>query len=204
MTASGQLLVQHIQHQIRQQGRERPAFPVGPRGPHSPAGRGVPSSLDPTSPSTSAPAVRKPRTSRRIRRSATRLAIKGQEAFDPIHEMDRARRPWRQSHQDVVVHPIEEFLQIEIDDPAMPVRDMLLRPSHRLMRGSAGTKAIARVREGRVPSRLKHLKDRLLNEAVEHTQWGCGDPTPRKGGMPRARVPPPAFGISTRSTGCGR
>jgi hypothetical protein len=47
------------------------------------------------------------------------LAIEGQQAFDPTPERDRASRPWRQSHQDVVVHPIEEFLQIEIDDPAV-------------------------------------------------------------------------------------
>ena len=134
----------------------------------------------------------------------TRLAIKGQEAFDPTHEMDRARRPWRQRHQDVVVHTIEEFLQIEIDNPTTPFGDMRLRLGHRLMRGSARTKAITRLGEGRVPSRLKHLKYRLLNEAVEHPRWGCGVPTAPQGGMPRARTPPPAFGISTRNTGCGR
>ena len=77
-----------------------------------------------------------------------------------------------------MVHPIEEFLQIEIDDPAIPVRDMLLRPGHRLMRGSTGTKAIARVRERRVPNRLKHLQHRLLDEAVENRRYAESANTP--------------------------
>jgi hypothetical protein len=57
------------------------------------------------------------------------LAIKGHEAFDPTHGMDRASRPWRQPHQDVVVHAIEESLQIEIDDPTISFGDMLLCPA---------------------------------------------------------------------------
>ena len=39
-------------------------------------------------------------------------------------------------NQRAVCGSVQEFLQIEIDDPAVPVRDILLRPSHRLMRGS--------------------------------------------------------------------
>src|SRR5262249_55428851 len=56
-----QFLVQHIKHQIGQQARERTPC-------------GVPSSVGPTNPCASTPAVRKPRISRSRRRSDTRLA----------------------------------------------------------------------------------------------------------------------------------
>src|SRR4051794_2666097 len=56
-----QFLVQHVKHQVRQERRERPPC-------------GVPSSVAPTSPSASTPAVRKPRISVRMRLSATRFA----------------------------------------------------------------------------------------------------------------------------------
>src|SRR6266481_8693508 len=58
VTASLQFLIQHVKHQIRQQGRQR-------------APCGVPSSVGPTNPCAITPAVRKPRMSRNSRRSDT-------------------------------------------------------------------------------------------------------------------------------------
>ncbi len=50
--------------------------------------------------------------------------------FDPLSDT---------AHQFVVVHSIEEFLQIEIDDPTIPFGDrrLRLRLGHRLICGSA-------------------------------------------------------------------
>jgi len=73
-----------------------------------------------------------------------------------------------QAHQEVLVDPVEEFLQVEIDHAGVPFGDIGLGSCDRLMSGSTGPKAKARVRERRVPAWLKHLQYRLLDEAVEH------------------------------------
>jgi site-specific DNA recombinase len=79
------------------------------------------------------------------------------------------RHPFRhQPHQDVVIDPVEEFLQIKIHHNGMAGRDVLLRLRHRLMRRAPRPKAEARLGERPVPARLQHLHHRLLDEAVEH------------------------------------
>lgn len=78
-----------------------------------------------------------------------------------------------QTHQDVVVHSIEELLQIKIDDDVAAVSNELLCGGHGLMRRASGPEPIARRREGRIPLLLQHLHHRLLDEAVEH-RWDVG------------------------------
>src|SRR5215212_1707557 len=73
-----------------------------------------------------------------------------------------------QPHQDVVVHPVKELLQVEIHDKAITRSNVLLCPLHRLMSRASGPEPIARGREGRIPLRLQHLHHRLLEKAIEH------------------------------------
>ena len=90
-----------------------------------------------------------------------------------------------------MVDPIEKFLEVEIHDEGVSGRDVRLRPFHRLMRRAPRPEAEAHLGERRFPFRLQHLHDRLLDEAIEHS---------RDAERP---LPPDAFGISTRRTGCG-
>src|SRR5512132_136176 len=78
---------------------------------------GVPSSVGPTSPSASTPAVKKPR-------------IQPEDA--PIsHPLGH------QPHQNVMVHPVEEFLQVDIHNIAIACGDVGLRHAHRPVRRAA-------------------------------------------------------------------
>ena len=46
-------------------------------------------------------------------------------------------------HEHIMVHAIEEFLEVHIDDPAIPRRNMAACGEHRLMRAAAWTKSEA-------------------------------------------------------------
>src|SRR5262249_54564654 len=93
---------------------------------------------------------------------------RGQEAADKLQETLVSHPLRNKPHQDVVVHPVEELLQVYIHHIAMPGRDVLLRPLHGLMRRAPRPKAEARLGERPVPPCLQPLHHRLLNEAVEH------------------------------------
>ena len=97
-----------------------------------------------------------------------------------------------QTHQDVVVDPIEELLQIEIDHDGVARPDVFLSAPYRLMGRASGPEPVARIRETSVPIPLQHLHHRLLDEAVEY-----------RGHTEQANAAD-GFGISTRRTGCGR
>jgi site-specific DNA recombinase len=71
-------------------------------------------------------------------------------------------------HQDVVVNPVEELLQVDIHDDGVSGHNIRLRPLHRLMRRALRPEAEARLGERRVPIGLQHLHHRLLDQAVEH------------------------------------
>ena len=73
-----------------------------------------------------------------------------------------------QPHQDVVVDPVEELLQVDVHHNVVAGRDVRLRLCHRLMRRAPRPEAVARLGERPVPVRLQHLQHRLLDEAVEH------------------------------------
>src|SRR5215475_4836927 len=72
------------------------------------------------------------------------------------------------THQFVMIDPIEEFFQIEIDHPAVACSDILLRLSHGLMRRPTRSEPIAVLGERRIPSPLQDLHHRLLDKAVQH------------------------------------
>ena len=67
-----------------------------------------------------------------------------------------------------MIHSIEEFLQVDIDDRAVSLRDVLLRFGHGLLCRTPRPKAVAVIRKCRVPSLLKNLQHRLLDESVHH------------------------------------
>ena len=72
------------------------------------------------------------------------------------------------AHQQVVVDPIEELLQIEVHHPALAARHILLRATQRLMGRTPRSKAVACVRKRRLEDRLQPLMQRLLDEAIHH------------------------------------
>jgi hypothetical protein len=82
-----------------------------------------------------------------------------------------------------MINSIEELFQIEINHPAVALRDVLLRLGHGVMRRSTRSKSVAVLGERRVPSPLQNLHHR---KAIQHG-WDA------KSG----------FEISTRFTGFG-
>ena len=93
---------------------------------------------------------------------------RGQEAADQPEQAFVGHPFGHQTHQDVVIDPIEELLQIEIDHDVEARADVVLRTLHRPMSRASGPEPVARVRETGVPIPLQHLHRRLLDEAVEH------------------------------------
>ena len=76
-----------------------------------------------------------------------------------------ARHP---CHKHVVIHPVEELLQVKIDDPSLAFRNVAPRRLHGLVRVASGTKAVARHGKLRIEQRLQYLIERLLNQTVQH------------------------------------
>ena len=93
---------------------------------------------------------------------------RGQEAADEPEQAFVGHPLGHQPHQDVVIDPVEELLQVEVDDEVEAREDVLLRAPDRLMGRASGPKPVARIREVGVPLLLQHLHHRLLDEAVEH------------------------------------
>ena len=97
-----------------------------------------------------------------------RQHARGQKAADQLQDALVGHPLGHQPHQDVVVDPIEELLQVDIHHDVVAGRNVRLRPLHRLMRRAPRPKAEARLGERPVPVGLQHLHHRLLDEAVEH------------------------------------
>jgi hypothetical protein len=70
--------------------------------------------------------------------------------------------------QEVVVHPVEELLQVHIDHDPPPGLHERLRRQDGIVRASARTEAVAVLAEDRIKDRLQHLQERLLDQAVQH------------------------------------
>ena len=98
--------------------------------------------------------------------------------------------PRYRRHQLVVIDPVEELLQVEINHPA-PFGDVLLRLGYRLMCRASGPEPVTVFGKLRIPPALQDLHHRLLHHAVQH----CRDA--------QLSHPPSGLGISTRFTGCG-
>jgi hypothetical protein len=88
-------------------------------------------------------------------------------ANEPQHAtvLDPLREP---PHEHVVVHTIEELLQIDVHDPAATLLHVALRVTHGVVRAAPRPEAVAVLREARIDSRLQDLQQGLLDEAVEH------------------------------------
>src|SRR6266404_8058507 len=71
-------------------------------------------------------------------------------------------------HQPIVVDPVEEFGQVDINDEPITFNDEGLCLRHRLVSRAARPEAVAVLAECRVPPRLKPLQDRLLDHAIDH------------------------------------
>ena len=71
-------------------------------------------------------------------------------------------------HQLVVVDPVEELFQIEINHPAAACGDVLLRLGYRLMCRASGPEPVTVFGKLRVPPALQDLHHRLLHHAVQH------------------------------------
>ncbi|SVB53307.1 uncharacterized protein METZ01_LOCUS206161, partial [marine metagenome] len=98
-----------------------------------------------------------------ITRSPARL-----DSPDQSHHLLVLHPACHSCHQHVVVHPVEETLQIQIHHPIIPGQDVFLGALYRLMRAAFRTKAIAVVRKRRVEEWLQDLQHRLLNHPVHH------------------------------------
>jgi len=110
----------------------------------------------------------------------------------------------RPEHQDVVVDPVEETLQVDVHDPSVTFDDGALCVLHRLVRRSPGPKAKTGFGKGRVPLRLQHLQYCLLHKPVNDRRYAeLSQPLPHaSGSQPVARAGPVRSGEScSRITG---
>jgi hypothetical protein len=107
-------------------------------------------------------------------------------AADQLSDPPVADLPGHSGHEGVVLNPVEEPVQIDIDDPGLACFDCLPCGFHRLVGTPSRTKAEAVVREVRFEDRSENLAQRLLKKAVSdrrHSQLtlataGLGDRHP--------------------------
>src|SRR3954466_9039676 len=71
-------------------------------------------------------------------------------------------------NQGAVWNTIQEFLQVEINAPAVAFGDILLRLCHRLMSRPSRPKTVAVLRERPIALPLQNLHHRLLDKAIQH------------------------------------
>ncbi len=74
----------------------------------------------------------------------------------------------QQAHQHIVVDPVKELGQIQIDHPAVAVINVPLHRLYRLMGTPAGAEPVAVVRKGRFQQRAQCLVKCLLDQAILH------------------------------------
>jgi hypothetical protein len=114
-----------------------------------------------------------------------------QECADEFQHACISNALGQPTHQEVVIHSGEKLSEVEVHDPPIAARQMVLCGRYRLMRRPPRPKAVAVVREGRVEDGLQHVQHRLLDKSVENR------------GDANFRTPPSGFRISTRLTGDG-
>ena len=71
-----------------------------------------------------------------------------------------------------MLNAVEEPVQIKVHDPPVTVLDRPPRDTDRLVSGPAGTKPEGRPGKARVEDGHEHLRDSLLDQAVQHTRHG--------------------------------
>ena len=134
----------------------RHCIPV-PSGPPPTNGRGPNNHADDAADSRSCllrsgsnrPALRRPLGSRADQPALEHA--RGQETADEPEQAFVGHPLGHQPHQDVVIDPVEELLQVEVDDEVEAREDVLLRAPDRLMGRASGPEPVARIREAGVP-----------------------------------------------------
>jgi site-specific DNA recombinase len=71
-------------------------------------------------------------------------------------------------HQDVVVDPVEELLQVHVHHDPPSRLHVRLRGQNRIVRSPSGPEAVAVLAEGGIEQRLQHLQQRLLDQPIRH------------------------------------
>ncbi|MDT4861351.1 hypothetical protein FQZ97_959530 [compost metagenome] len=95
--------------------------------------------------------------------------------------------PCHPRHQDVVVDPVEELLQVDVHHPAPAGLHVPLCLQDRLLSAAPRPEAVARLGEPRFVDRLENLQQRLLDQPVHHRRNAqCPDPARRLGNVHRA------------------
>ena len=93
-----------------------------------------------------------------------RLQVTADQAQDRL-----VRHPPRQAlHEHVVVDPVEELLQVHIDDHPVAFLHIAPRLQHGAVRPASRAEPVAVVGEARVDPRLQHLQQGLLDQSVGH------------------------------------
>src|SRR5215467_5527009 len=79
--------------------------------------------------------------------------------------------PSRQtSHQNIVIDPVEELLQVQVHDKLPAAVGIRPRLFQRLMRAASRAETEAGIGKGGVQNRLQYLKDGLLYKPVHHAR----------------------------------
>src|SRR5439155_2984198 len=71
-------------------------------------------------------------------------------------------------HQALMVDAVEEFLEVEIDDPFVPVFQIRLRLGDGRVTAASRSEAMARWVKGRFPVRAEYAVHGLLDPPVDH------------------------------------
>jgi hypothetical protein len=85
-------------------------------------------------------------------------------------------------HEFVVIDPVEELRQVDIDNELIAFGDEGLRLRHRLLGGASRPEAVTVLAERRIPQRLKPLEHRLLDDAIDHG-WNAESTLPAAPGL---------------------
>jgi len=85
-------------------------------------------------------------------------------------------------YQAVVIDPVEEFFEIEVNDDAVALGNVLLRLGYCLMGRASRSEAVTVLRKRRVPALLQNLQQGLLDQSVDDTRHAeLSDPALRLG-----------------------
>jgi hypothetical protein len=85
-------------------------------------------------------------------------------------------------HQAVVIDPVEEFFEIQVNHDAVARGNVSLRLGHRLMGGASRSEAVTVLGKRRVPALLKNLQQGLLDQSVDDARHAeLSDPAVRFG-----------------------
>src|SRR5437667_5451817 len=81
-----------------------------------------------------------------------------------------------------MIDPVEKFFEIKVNHDTVARGNVSLRLGHRLMGGASRSKAVTVLGKRRVPSFLKNLQQRLLDQSVDDARHAeLSDPAVRLG-----------------------